>query len=355
MKNMSLLCCFLFSMIATISQWTKKLTLPASETFSFISAVDDNVVWGFTNIKQIYISTNAGNKWRKIIPAGIATNTSSKAFYAVTASMALLAVSTDLTGIGPGIIYLTQDTGNTWVPVFTHAGNCEFNIAMYNAKTGLMTCSFDSFNGSVKAGQQLLKTTNGGKTWTSDNSTDPSDDSRLLCLQVSGKNAWLADGSKIYNSSDGGFTWVKQGMPKKRTYYNNLQIVSNDYAVINEGSLINIYAKRPGSLLWNDLGDPTGFSGALTCMLLDSSECWFATPFDLLQNFYSHDSAKTFTAVQVDNNGAFNVLTKSRNGRNFWGAVSFSRTLWMLDRNAEKFVCKPQNKPEIAAKWKTVR
>lgn len=350
MKNVSLTLCFIISVVVSFAQWTKKLTLPVSETFNFISAVEDRVVWGLNNNKQVYISTNAGNSWRKIIPVGIAGNTTSKAFCAVTASIAFLAVNTDFTGVGPGIVYRTQDTGKTWTPVFTHAGNCEFNIAMYNNKTGLMTCSFDSFNGSIQTGQQLLKTTNAGKSWTTNGITDPSDGGRLLCLQIGNNNAWIVDDNRIYSSADGGSTWIKQGMPKKRTYYNNLQIVSNDYAVINEGALINIYAKRPGSSLWNDVGDPTGFSGALTCMLLDSSECWFATPFDLIQNFYSNDSARTFTAVQVDNNGAFNVLAKSRNGRNFWGAVSFSRTLWMLERNANQFVKRPDNRSEIAAK-----
>lgn len=354
MKNVLLTLCLILSVIVSFAQWAKKLTLPVSETFDFVSAVDDKVVWGLNNNKQVYISTTAGNSWRKIIPTGIAGNTTSKAFCAVTASIAFLAVNTDFTGIGPGIVYATKDTGKTWAPVFTHAGNCEFNIAMYNNKAGLMTCSFDSFNGSVKTGQQLLRTTNGGKTWTTNGITDPSDDSRLLCLQIRNNNAWIVDGSRIYSSADGGSTWIRQGMPKKRTYYNNLQIVSNDYAVINEGALINMYTKRPGSLQWNNLGDPTGFSGALTCMLLDSSECWFATPFDLVQNFYSNDSAKTFIAVQVDNNGAFNVLAKSRNGRNFWGAASFSRTLWMLDRNAVLFVGKPGNKAGIATERVTV-
>lgn len=348
MKNLLLLLHFIFFIAAATAQWTKKITLPSTETFRFISAVSDRVVWGLNNNKQIYISTNSGNTWRKIVPSGIAGNTSAKAFYAATDAIAFLAVNTDFTGIGPGVLYATKDTGKTWQAVFTHEGNCEFNIAMYNKKTGLMTCSFDSFNGSVKSGQQLLKTVNGGRTWTTTGVTDPSTDTRLLCLDIKADNTWLVDGSIIYNSKDGAVTWIRQPLPKKQAFYNNLQVANNSYAMINEGALINMYVKRPPSAQWNKLGDPTGFSGALTCMVLDSSECWFATPFDLLQNFYSDDSAKTFTPIQVDNKGAFNILTKSRNGKNFWGAVSGSGSLWVLDRNTTFFARQRVNARDIA-------
>lgn len=348
MKNLLLLLCFIFFSASVSAQWAKKITLPSTETFSFISAVSDRVVWGLNNNKQVYISTNSGNTWRKIIPSGIAGNTSVKAFYAVTNAIAFLAVNTDFTGTGPGILYATKDTGKTWQAVFIHEGNCEFNIAMYNKKNGLLTCSFDSFNGSVKSGQQLLKTVNGGRTWTTAGITDPSTDTRLLCFDIKADNAWLVDGSNIYNSKDGAVTWTRQPLPKKQAFYNNLQVANNNYAVINEGALINMYVKRPPSVKWSNLGDPIGFSGALTCMVLDSSECWFATPFDLLQNFYSNDSAKTFTSIQVDNKGAFNILTKSRNGKNFWGAVSSSRSLWMLDRHTILFARKQVDAQEIA-------
>src|SRR6478752_5094903 len=107
MKNISFTLCFIFFAAISSAQWTKKLILPGTETFSFISAVNDRLVWGLNRNKEIYITTNAGNNWIKIIPSGIADNTTSKAFYAVTDAIAFLAVNTDLTGIGPGILYAT--------------------------------------------------------------------------------------------------------------------------------------------------------------------------------------------------------------------------------------------------------
>jgi len=332
MKNVLLTLILLFTFSFSHAQWTKKLTLPQSELFSFISAVNNNLVWVLNNNKQIYISANAGNNWRKINTSGIAGNTTAKAFFAINERAALLAVNTDFTGIGPGIIYRTNDTGRTWQQVFTHEGNCEFFIDMSTNNAGLMTCSFDSFNGSVKSGQQLFKTLDGGLTWTTNSITDPSNDFRLLGLEVKNKNAWLVDDNSFYFSKDGAVSWLKQPMPLRGSYYNNLQVVNSSYAIINESSLINIFVKRPGSNAWMNIGDPTGFGGALTCMVLDSSECWFATPFDLPQVFYSNDSAKTFTPQVIDNKSAFSIMVKARNGKNLWGAANFSRNLWMLER-----------------------
>jgi photosystem II stability/assembly factor-like uncharacterized protein len=86
-------------------------------------------------------------------------------------STAFISVSKN-TGVGPGLIYKTSDSGRSWKLVFTHKGTCTIKLGMFNENKGLMACSFDSFDGSVKSGQALYRTTDGGDTWIRD-SADP--------------------------------------------------------------------------------------------------------------------------------------------------------------------------------------
>jgi hypothetical protein len=96
-----------------------------------------------------------------------------------------------------------------------------------------------------------------------------------------------------------------------------------------------VVVKRPGSKEWVQSNGLSGFN-FISCLVLDGNECWLGAALDTKDNFYSSDSAKTFTPFTGDPNNGFQFLTKARNGRTLVGGTpSFMQgKIWMNKRTA---------------------
>jgi hypothetical protein len=98
-----------------------------------------------------------------------------------------------------------------------------------------------------------------------------------------------------------------------------LQFEDSNYIVTNGDISFSIIAKRPGNNKWKT---STGYpNGLITTLVLDGNECWTSEAFDALPNYYSSDSAKTFTPFTVDASAGFQFLVKARNGRTLVGGT----------------------------------
>jgi hypothetical protein len=326
---------FLFLLIATIcwnidhAQWVPSLKLSHNQSFAAISAPNDETIWSITNNFILYNSSDRGNTWNEIHPKGLANDISILHLYALNNAVAFLSVNTDFTGIGPGIIYRTTDGGHHWTKVFSHTGNCDIKMGMFDNRTGLLSCSFNSFDNSIKSGQQLYFTINGGKHWRL-YPINPSSDYYIESFVVNGTQVAMADFEHVYFSGKRGLTWTHV---KQTVLATNLQFEDSSYAVANSGSLIDIIVKRTGSG-WISEGDVTGIGGALTGLVLDGKECWLSAAFDTKNNYYSADSAKTFTSFIADSTSGFVMMTKARTGRMLIGVTPFfsTATLWINNR-----------------------
>lgn len=332
MKRLILSLSFVILCCKGFSQWQLSLTLKNNEAIAGISAVTDNVIWVVSTNFILYTTTDGGSTWKRIQPSGLTINISLTQLYAVNATTAFLGVNTIFTGVGPGLIFKTTDGGKNWTAVFRHKGNCDIKFAMFDNNRGWMACNFDSFNGSVPAGQSLFYTTNAGTTWNIDTINDPTKNF-IESLTINGKQVALGDQINFSYSANQGRSWTNQSFPG--TISNTLmQFADSTYIVTNGDISFSIIAKRPGSNGWTT---STGYpNGLITTLVLDGNECWTSEAFDTLENFYSSDSAKTFTPFIADPNASFQYLTKARNGRTLVGGTPAfgGGRIWINKRNA---------------------
>ena len=184
-----------------------------------------------------------------------------------------------------------------------------------------MACSFDSFNGSVKSGQALYTTNNGGDKWMRD-TANPAH-SHILNLEIKGKQVAITGYKNFYYSADHGKSFPvsdKLQSPSSPKYH--LQFEDSSYAILNSDNLVDILVKRPGSSGWIDMHAPPGIdNGFITGIVLDGNECWMTEAFDTNKLYYSSDSAKTFTFTVPLSNSRFQYLTKARKGKTLIGGT----------------------------------
>jgi len=317
------------------AQWQLSLTLKNNESIAGISAPTNKVIWCVSQNFFIYKTNNAGKDWSRIKCNGLTTNISILQLFAVDAATAFLSVDKN-TGVGPGIVYKTIDSGHNWLPVFTHKGTCNILISMFDAEQGLLACSFDSFNGSIPAGENLYSTYNSGNTWMIDSAVTPK--SFILDLEAKSHKAAFIDYNNFYYSSNRSGTFpLRYSIPHPSDPKSYLQFEDSNYVIFNSSSLIDIIVRRPASNGWIDMHTPQEVvAGAVTAIVLDGNECWMSEAFDTNQLYYSSDSAKTFTPTVPIQNSSFQFLTKARTGKTLVGGTpSFTNgQIWLNKRQA---------------------
>ena len=258
----------------SFSQWQLSLTLQSNEGIADISAPTDNVIWTVTNGLIFYKTIDGGASWNRIKPKGFAQNIFVLQLYGLTASTAFLSVNTGFTGVGPGIIYKTTDGGHNWSQVFSHEGNCEIRIGMFNNKNGLMGCSFSSFDGSIKSGNTLYSTIDGGNTWQKDTANAPAFVDNLV---TKGKQVGIANYKTFNYSPKYGFEWTKLKFPPNST--NTLaQFEDSSYVLTRITNGTQVVVKRPGSNEWVQSNGLT--FNFISCLVLDGNECWLGAALD---------------------------------------------------------------------------
>ena len=334
MKKTLLLILLLVLYDHLFSQWQLSLTFKKNETIADISAPTNKIIWSISSNFFIYKTNNGGENWNRIKCEGLTTNISILHLFAVDVSTAFLSVDKN-TGVGPGIVYKTIDSGHHWLPVFTHNGTCRILLNMFDDKQGLLACSFDSFNGSIPPGEILYSTNDGGNTWTVDSVVAPK--SFILNLVTKNRKAAFTDYNNFYYSLNRGATFpVKYSLLNKSSGNSYLQFEDSNYVIYNSGSLIDIIVRRPGTG-WINMHTPQGvINGAITGIILDGNECWMSEAFDTNQLYYSSDSAKTFSSTIPLANSSFQFLTKARNGKTLVGGTpSFMNgQIWINKREA---------------------
>lgn len=137
-----------------------------------------------------------------------------------------------------GVIISTTDAGETWTLQSTPDDYTVRDIDFVNADTGFAVSTYENGNSY----RSLLKTENGGDTWTKIDDYSMPDMSYYSIDFVDALNGWIAghyssDG-KIIKTSDGGYTWYEQSVENPNRLFDiNMIDANNGWAVGSSGSI----------------------------------------------------------------------------------------------------------------------
>ncbi len=196
----------------------------ASRGISHISIVDQNIVWavaydgsgGTANVQQFTKTTNGGATWT---PGNISINNAALGIgmiHAQSATKAWLAAFPNAAGQTGGI-WITTNGGTTWTrqntATFSNAASFTNTVYFWDDLEGL--CMGDPINNEF----EIYRTTNGGTTWTvvpgaSIPNPQASEFGYTRQMEVVGNSIWFTTSKgRIYHSTNKGVTWAVYTSP----------------------------------------------------------------------------------------------------------------------------------------------
>jgi len=279
--------CFLvFSLFVLISssqaQWQKTAT-PFSFYLSFaMDAIGNNFAVLSSQSNSIFITTDTGVTWvQKTLPANRAIDIS-----IVNTNVFYIAADN-------GSFYKTDDGGDTWTTVFSNTNLCSFGnyIKMFSATKGIAMG-----DGPTSALTQpvFLKTTN-GNSWrqTCSQAVGYSGDTwRRMDFVDENVGYFFESGNnpqKIMKTTDGGSTWTAlNGSP---AYVQILKFYDANYGLAyNNGSF---YKTTDGGASWplSATISPGGWGNDIEFLPGDKNKIWFTNGSGF---YYSSDGGSTW-------------------------------------------------------------
>jgi photosystem II stability/assembly factor-like uncharacterized protein len=195
-----------------------KLTPPGSASqFRGLAAVDANTAWIAGTAGQVLRTTDGGNKWTNVSPAGA----EALQFRDIEASDAQHAVAMTIGNGEDSRIYRTADGGKSWTETFRNTEPTAFYDCFdLNGSHGLALS--DPVDGKFR----IASTSDGGKSWkVLPNAGMPvalegefAFAASGTCLVAGpGRTAWFASGGgdrpRVFRTYDGGMHWKVTDSP----------------------------------------------------------------------------------------------------------------------------------------------
>jgi hypothetical protein len=200
------------------------INLPVSYYPREISIVDANTVWtsvgdgsaAATYPKMISRTTNGGATWTSSTVTGPPTSALVGDIFALDANTAWI-VTAPVSGTTANGIWKTTNAGSSWTKQTAYSTASFANVIhFWNANEGFS--AGDPTGSGANAKFEILRTTNGGTTWTAvANAPAPQGgiEYGLTGVKyVNGNNVWLGTTKgRILRSNDKGVTWSANSTP----------------------------------------------------------------------------------------------------------------------------------------------
>jgi M6 family metalloprotease-like protein len=229
---------------------------------SSVSMVDNNIAWAGGVGGVIVRTTNGGATWMQV------TSISGDLYNikGISADRALATTSAASTQI-----FLTTNGGGIWTPVYTQSGGFIDCIDMFDASNGY------AIGDPVGGNWTLIKTTDGGATWTSASMlAAPSGEAGWNNASTwVGSTGWFGtNNKKVYKSTDKGATWAPQATLDSTSVSIAAGDASNAFGGFAKGA-INVTAN--GGASWTAAAAiPSGTSSVAAMMALGAGNVWAA-------------------------------------------------------------------------------
>lgn len=243
----------------------------ASRGINHISIVDPNIVWATAydgsgtaaNVQQFTKTTDGGLTWT---PGTINVNNTGlgiSMIHAFDANTAWLAAYPTAAGQTGGI-WKTTNGGSTWTrqnsALFNNASSFTNVVYFWDANQGF--CQGDPINGDF----ELYTTTNGGTTWVPvpganiPNPTNANEFGYTRQIEVVGDVVWFTTSlGRIYRSADKGLTWsvYTTPVPDFGGAVTTSSSANFSFATAQEGLIVNnagaVYKTTNGGANWTQL------------------------------------------------------------------------------------------------------
>ncbi|MDI6804396.1 MAG: M20/M25/M40 family metallo-hydrolase [Bacteroidota bacterium] len=183
--------------------WASQIS-PVTTALQSVKAVNNLVVWAAGSAGRVLQTTNGGTSWTAVTNPSSLDNTNIEALDANTAFV--IANGTD-----DARLYRTVDGGASWSLVYqSTAAGAFFNvIKMFDANNGYM--QGDAIGSPLK--YVLVKTTNGGTTWTTAADLAPGATTEYgwnnSMYWLNNQRAWFGtNNSRIYYTTNSGANWI---------------------------------------------------------------------------------------------------------------------------------------------------
>jgi outer membrane protein assembly factor BamB len=170
----------------------------------------------FAGTTQVYMSTNSGSSWQAISPSppqGYFSGTPP-----LLSAIASAPSSDDYVyaGDNAGDIYTTTGGGQTWTGGLVYDTTTHFSLGTTVTSLAVDPLNpllvYATFAGFAPAGQHVLKSTNGGTTWTDASMSLPNVPCRSVVVNPSNpQNVFVGCDVGVFSSMDGGTTWSQLG------------------------------------------------------------------------------------------------------------------------------------------------
>ena len=144
-----------------------------------------------------------------------------------------------------GAIFKSMDGGGSWTAISGIAGVSSLAIDPTNSSTIY-----------AGAGQGVVKSTNGGESWTSANTGLPSGSAGVLAVDpITSSTLYTATFGGIFKSTNGGGNWSGMNTLPSNSFIQSLSIdplsPSTIYAVLNGAGGMGILKTMDGGASWN--------------------------------------------------------------------------------------------------------
>jgi len=184
-----------------------EIPVPLPAGICGISVVNRDVVYAsgkYSGPAMVLKTTDGGATWKKIALDTVASALVDCYFFSPDSGFAVGAAGGTLQG-GMARILFTSNGGNTWTPVFTgtRIGELCWKITFPSRNTGYV--SIERF---LQGATYILKTTDGGQTWTEKQFSSALIDQQGIGF-VTETHGWVGGWSNpTYETTNGGDTWT---------------------------------------------------------------------------------------------------------------------------------------------------